>query len=106
MQIKAKGVFLFAGESESFIIAHGALVDIALAIGQVLKMLDGKTSVVGNPAGAAEVVASHTLLRLGIAQAGLALIPTFAALPAVVVDVIAGVVFVYGCVHTVVHYIE
>ena len=49
-------VALFARESKAFVIASGALVDIAFAVGQVLQVLDGKASVVGDPAGAAEVV--------------------------------------------------
>ena len=49
-------VAFFAGESESLTVAGDTLVDIAFAVGQVLQVLDGKASVVGNPAGAAEVV--------------------------------------------------
>ena len=49
-------VALFAGESKALTVAGDALVNIAFAVGQVLQVLDGKASVVGNPAGAAEVV--------------------------------------------------
>jgi hypothetical protein len=50
--------------------------------------------------GGAEVVALHTLLHLGIAQASLALLSTCATPATVVVGIVAVVSVVHGSVHT------
>ena len=66
-------IAFFAGETKPLTIVASALVNEGLSKGEVLQVLDGFAVGVGDPAGGAEVLASHTLLHLGIAQASLAL---------------------------------
>ena len=68
-------VFLFPGETESFAVGYArmALVDVRLAVGQVVERLRH-----------AEVLASHTLLLLGIVQTSWTLCSTSAKVRVVV----------------------
>ena len=50
------GISFFAREHKAFAVATCALVDVRLAVGKVLQVLDGLSTIVGYPAGTAQMV--------------------------------------------------
>lgn len=59
-------VAFFAGESEPLAVAKRMLVDVRLAVGQVLDVLYCRTAEVSNPTGTADIPISHVLHHLSL----------------------------------------